>query len=96
MNLAMGVYTIGLLFAYWLFIQAYFVIGALCPWCLLITATTTTVYASLLRVNLLDNTFRLPPRVHERVTWGLRVGIDIWATILVLAIVAAMVLFRYV
>ena len=33
-------YTIGLLFAYWLFYQAYFKIGALCPWCLLITVTT--------------------------------------------------------
>lgn len=96
MNLAMGVYTIGLAFAYWLFVQAYFVIGALCPWCLLITATTTTVYMSLLRVNLLDNNFGLSPRMHARASWAMRVGIDIWATVLILAIVAAMVLFRYV
>lgn len=96
MNLAMGVYTIGLAFAYWLFVQAYFVIGALCPWCLLITATTTTVYMSLLRVNLLDNNFGLSPRMHARASWAMRVGIDIWATVLILATVAAMVLFRYV
>lgn len=96
MNAAMAVYSIGLVFAYWLFFQAYFVIGALCPWCLLVTVTTTTVFASLLRVNLLDNTFALPPRAYERVAWALRVGIDIWATILVVALLAGMVIFRYI
>ena len=96
MNAAMAVYSIGLVFAYWLFFQAYFVIGALCPWCLLVTVTTTTVFASLLRVNLLDNTFRLPPRAYERVAWALRVGIDIWVTILIIALLAGMVIFRYI
>lgn len=96
MNTAMAVYSIGLIFAYWLFFQAYFVIGALCPWCLLVTVTTTTVFASMLRVNLLDNTFGLPERAYERVAWSLRVGVDIWLTILVIAVLAALVLFRYV
>lgn len=95
-NAAMAVYSIGLVFAYWLFFQAYFVIGALCPWCLLVTVTTTTVFASLLRVNLLDNTFGLPPRAYEKVAWALRVGIDIWITILVIAVLAGMVIFRYI
>ena len=95
-NAAMAVYSIGLVFAYWLFFQAYFVIGALCPWCLLVTVTTTTVFASLLRVNLLDNTFGLPPRAYDRVAWALRVGIDIWITILVIALLAGMVIFRYI
>ena len=95
MNSAMAVYTIGLVFAYWLFFEAYFVIGALCPWCLLVTVTTTTVFASMLRINLADNTLRLPPRAYERVAWALRVGIDVWLTILVIAIMAAMVIFKY-
>ena len=95
MNAAMAVYSIGLAFAYWLFLQAYFVIGAMCPWCLLITATTTTVFMSLLRVNLADNTFGLPPRVHARVLYLLRIGVDIWATVLILAVLAGMVIFRY-
>jgi len=34
---AQVVYTLGLVLAYWLFEQAMFEIGALCPWCLLIT-----------------------------------------------------------
>ncbi len=96
MNLAMGVYAIGLLFAYWLFYQAYFVIGALCPWCLLITVTTTTVFASLLRVTLADNTFHLPEGLHARVQSWLRIGVDVWITVLVIALLAAMVIFRYI
>jgi uncharacterized membrane protein len=95
MNSAMAVYSIGLGFAYWLFLQAYFVIGAMCPWCLLITATTTTVFMSLLRVNLADNTFGLPPGAHARVQYLLRIGVDIWLTILILAVLAAMVIARY-
>jgi uncharacterized membrane protein len=95
MNTAMVVYSVGLAFAYWLFFQAYFVIGAMCPWCLLITATTTTVFASLLRVNLSDNTFGLAPRLHAKVTYLLRIGVDIWATVLILAVLAALVISRY-
>ena len=45
-----ALYTIGLIFAYWLFTQSYFVIHVLCPWCLLITITTTLVWFGLTRV----------------------------------------------
>src|SRR5665647_1943136 len=48
---AQVIYTLGLIFAYWLFYQAMFVIGALCPWCLLVTLSTTLVFASLTHVN---------------------------------------------
>ena len=95
MNSAMAVYSIGLAFAYWLFLHAYFVIGAMCPWCLLITATTTTVFMSLLRVNLADNTFGLSPRAHARALYLLRIGADIWLTIVILAVLAGMVIVRY-
>ena len=95
MNSAMAVYSIGLAFAYWLFLQAYFVIGALCPWCLLVTVTTTTVFMSLLRINLADNTFGLSDRAYGRVRYLLRIGVDIWLTILIVAVLAAMVVVRY-
>lgn len=95
MNLALGFYAIGLVFAYWLFFQAYFVIGALCPWCLLVTVTTTTVFASLLRISLARNTFSLPTGVNERVQMALRIGVDVWITVLAIALMAAMIIFRY-
>lgn len=89
------VYSVGRAFAYWLFFQACFVIGAMCPRCLLITATTTPVFASLRRVNLSDDTFGLAPWLHAKVTYLLRIGVDIWATVLVLVVPAALVISRY-
>jgi uncharacterized membrane protein len=59
------VYTLGLVFAYWLFFQAYFVIGALCPWCLLVTLSTTLVFTSLTHVNIRDGNLYLPPRASR-------------------------------
>jgi uncharacterized membrane protein len=92
---AQAVYTIAIGFAYWLFLQAYFVIGALCPWCLLVTVTTTLVFMSMTRINLLDGNIRLPARAHERVTYWLRLGADTWLAVLLIAVIAAMVIVRY-
>lgn len=52
-------YTLGLIFAFWLFAQSYFVIGALCPWCLLVTATTTFVWFAITRYNIRENNLYL-------------------------------------
>lgn len=93
---AQAFYTIGFAFAIWLFYQAYFVIGALCPWCLLITVTTTLVFASMTRVNLLDNNFGLSPAAHARVSGWLRLGVDVWIVAILLAILAAMIVVKYV
>ena len=84
------VYTIGVAFAYWLFYEAMFVIGALCPWCLLITLSTTLVFSSLTHVNIRDNNLFLSERAHQRATAALRMGLD--ALILVLWLVALVVL----
>ena len=43
MFVAQVCYTLGLIFALYLFYTSYFIIGALCPWCLLVMATTTFV-----------------------------------------------------
>ena len=95
MNSALTVYTIGLAFAYWLFYQAYFVIGALCPWCLVITAMTTTVFVSMARVCILDNTLHLPAGVHATLTRWLRLGVDVWFTVVFFAVLAAAVIVKY-
>ena len=92
---AQTIYTIGLAFAYWLFYEAYFVIGALCPWCLLVTVTTTLVFMSMTRVNILDRNIRFPGAMHERVVRLLRLGVDTWSVLLIFAIMAAMIITRY-
>ena len=85
------VYTIGLVFAYWLFFESMFHINALCPWCLLVTLSTTLVFSSLTHVNIRDNNLFLPPRVQNALASGLRMGLDglivvLWLTFIVLAI----------
>lgn len=91
---AHALYAIAIAFAYWLFLQAYFVIGALCPWCLLVTAATTLVFTSITRVNILDRNITFG-RHQETVERWLRLGADTAVALLVLAVVVAMVAFRY-
>ncbi|MHB1064916.1 MAG: vitamin K epoxide reductase family protein [Georgenia sp.] len=92
---AQGVYLLGLVFAYWLFAQSFFVIGALCPWCLLVTASTTTVFTSITRLNIGQNNFGLSPRLHARVTSWLRVGVDYAVVAAWFVLLGAAVLLKY-
>lgn len=89
------VYTIGVVFAYWLFAQAYFVIGALCPWCLLVTLSTTLVFATLTHLNIRDGNLFLPPRVQSALESGLRMGLDLLIVMIVLIALVAMVAVKY-
>jgi uncharacterized membrane protein len=89
---AQVVYTVGLVFAYWLFEQAMFEIGALCPWCLLITIATTFVFFEMTYVNIRDDNLYLPRRVQAALTGFIRANLDlillvVWLLVLVLAIV---------
>ena len=89
---AQVVYTIGLGFAYWLFYQSMFHIGALCPWCLLVTLSTTLVFATLTHVNIRDGNLFLPARLQETLAGALRANLDlivvvIWLLTLTLAVV---------
>ena len=90
---AQVVYAIGFLFAWWLFFEAYFVIGALCPWCLLITVTTTLVFMSMTRVNVLEG--NLGAGVKRVVAPALRAWIDVWLSVLIIAVLAGAIVFRY-
>ena len=85
-------YTVALFFAFWLFGQSYFIIQVLCPWCLLITLTTTLVWAGLTRMNVRDHV--LPGTVRLR--WFVASGNDWIITIAFLVVLAAMVLVRYI
>jgi uncharacterized membrane protein len=87
------VYTIGVLFAYWLFYQSMFDIGALCPWCLLVTVSTTLVFATLTHVNIRDNNLPLPPRTQLALRSAVEADLDaiavtIWLLALTLAVVS--------
>lgn len=89
------VYTIGVIFAYWLFFQAMYVIGALCPWCLLVTLSTTLVFTSLTHVNIRDNNLFLSERAHAIAKAGLRMGLDALIVIIWLAVLVTWVVVHY-
>jgi uncharacterized membrane protein len=89
---AQTVYTLGLAFAYWLFYEAMFDIGALCPWCLLITLATTLVFFEMTYVNIRDDNLFLPRRLQSALTGFIRANLDlivlvVWLLLLVLAVV---------
>ena len=93
MAAAQPVYTIGLVFAYWLFAQSMFVIGALCPWCLLVTVSTTLVFTTLTHVNIRDDNLFLPRRLQARARWAIEHEVDVvvvWVWILLLAALVAL------
>lgn len=58
-------YTLGLIFAIYLFFTSMFVIGALCPWCLLVTASTIFVWFSITRYNIRENNLYLPKKLQK-------------------------------
>lgn len=64
-------YTIALFFAFWLFGQSYFIIQVLCPWCLLITPTTTLVFGGITRINIRDRVIPAPEGLRRIVAQGL-------------------------
>ena len=59
-------YAIGLVFAYWLFYMSMFVIQALCPWCLLVTLSTTFVFFSMTRYNIREENLYLSDTMQKR------------------------------
>lgn len=60
-------YLLGTLFAYWLFFNSLYVIQVLCPWCLLVTFSTTLILASMTRFNVRENTFQIKKPLFKKV-----------------------------
>jgi uncharacterized membrane protein len=58
-------YSVGLLYALYLFSISYFVIQALCPWCLLVTLTTIMVWFAITRFNIRERNLYLSKRLDR-------------------------------
>lgn len=86
-------YTLGFVFALVLFYISMFIIQALCPWCLLVTATTTFVFFAMTRYNIREDNLYLPRRVQRALTQFVRKDYDkllLWT--LIVAMVASIIL----
>ncbi len=76
------------IFALWLFFDSLYVIQILCPWCLLTTLSTTIVFATLLRMVLMDNVLGLKKSYQKKIQNELRKDYDrlFFAAILVVLV----------
>jgi uncharacterized membrane protein len=92
---ALAVYFVGLSFAFWLLSQSFFVIKAFCPWCLVVTISTVTVFSTMLRINLYENTFNMSPARYEKVANFLHRGWDYVVVTAVYSILFLAILFKY-
>ena len=88
-------YSLGFIFALFLLYTSYFVIGSLCPWCLLVTLTTTMVWFAVTRYNIRENNLYLPKKIQAKLHKFIEKDYDkltMW-TLIVLVIVA--ILLKY-
>ena len=93
MAVAQFFYSLGFLFALYLLGMSYFVIGALCPWCLLVTLTTTLVWFAITRYNILENNLYLSKEWHQRLSSFVKNGYDtlvMWS--FMVAVIAAIII----
>lgn len=82
---AQVVYLCGLIFAGWLFYQSAFVIGAFCPWCLLVTVGTVITFFTMLRYNIINNNLYFSPKIQnfaeKMVSWSIDFAISLFLVI---------------
>lgn len=85
-------YTLGFIFAWVLFYISFTIIQALCPWCLLVTLTTTLVWFAITRYNIREGNLYLPKGTSQRLQAWIKKDYDklvLWT--LIAAAVAAIV-----
>ena len=95
MWIAFFIYSAALFFALWLFSQSFFVIKAFCPWCMLVTVSTISVFMSMLRINIYQNSFNWSEVNHQRVLRFILQGRDYAAMYIIYAVIAAGIIWKY-
>lgn len=60
-------FLLGAIFAYWLFFSSVYVIQILCPWCLVVTLSTTLILATMTHYNLRENTWNVSKKTNKKV-----------------------------
>ena len=92
---ALVVYGFGLAFAFWLLSQSFFVIKAFCPWCLVVTISTVTVFSTMLRINLRENTWNASPERQAKIDNFLNRGWDHVIVAAVYSIILIAIFIKY-
>jgi len=88
-------YTVGFIFAYYLLYTSTFAIGALCPWCLLVTLSTTFVFFSMTRYNIGEGNLYLSDKFAKRANELIKKDYDTLSMAVILTIVTAVIVVKY-
>ncbi len=88
-------YTLGLGFALYLFGISFFVIQALCPWCLLVTLTTLLVWFAITRYNIRENNLFLPKSIQAKLQSFIKRDYDKLVMLSLIAVIVAAILVKY-
>jgi uncharacterized membrane protein len=94
-RIAFFIYSAALIFALWLFSQSFFVIKAFCPWCMLVTVSTISVFMSMLRINIYQNAFKWSEVIHQRILRLILLGRDYAAMTIIYAVIASAIIWKY-
>lgn len=88
-------YSLGFIFAFYLFFTSMLVIRALCPWCLLVTLSTTLVFFSLTRYNVREENLYLPKRWSGRLKKIVARDYDKLAMMIIIVLAIAWIILQY-
>ncbi len=88
-------YTLGFIFALTLFYISYQIIGALCPWCLLVTATTTFVWFAITRYNIREHNLYLPARASKFAERFIEKDFDKLVLVAIIVILFVLIIAKY-
>ena len=94
-RIAFFIYSAALIFTLWLFSQSFFVIKAFCPWCMLVTVSTISVFMSMLRINIYQNAFNWSEVNHQRILRLILLGRDYAAMTIIYAVIASAIIWKY-
>jgi len=88
-------FLIGAIFAYWLFFSSVYVIQILCPWCLVVTFTTTMILATMTYYNLRQNTFEFKKKTNAKIQVFLAKGYHTLIVASWIVIMIALVIIKF-
>ncbi|HCR55499.1 TPA: vitamin K epoxide reductase [Candidatus Saccharibacteria bacterium] len=88
-------YSLGFMFALFLFYVSFFIIQALCPWCLLVTLTTILVWFAITRYNIRENNLFLPKSMQNKLHSWTEKDYDKLAMFSLIAVLIAAILLKY-
>jgi len=88
-------FFLGLMFSYWLFFQSMYVIEVLCPWCLIVTTSTTLIFSSMLHYNLKHNIFGFKKKLDASIQKFLEGGYHQMVVLSWIALMVALVFLKF-